>query len=472
MVENRFAYLSDFVDVITRRDAAAARDSAAASGAPADRAVDSTDDSTHDATQDATHDWTDDATARALARPPLERITAACAALMGRIGDASRVAVAQQALTAYDELDEVGRLAFFALLRDEYGVDDDAIHRAYAAWSAQPSPTLAADLFEVVEPRRQELLRRLNLAPGATLRLVHMRADLLQVLRTEPTLACVDQDFAHLLSSWFNRGFLIMRHVDWTTSAAVLEKIKAYETVHPMAGWADLRRRLDPHDRRLYAFFHPATGQEPLIFVEVALIRETPEAIATILDAPVPTEPVAADTAVFYSINNTLPGLKGVSFGNFLIKQVVADLRAELPELSTFVTLSPAPGFAVWLAESQHEGDADLHARLAGGDWAGDPEAQAQLRPRVEAAAARYFVRARSGSGLPVDPVARFHLGNGASAWRVNWPADRSAGALRRAHGLMINYRYEPAQIEAHHEAYVRDGTIAHGPQLAVALNH
>lgn len=470
MVENRFAYLSDFVDVITRRDAAAARDSAAASGAPADRAVDSTDDSTHDATQDATHDWTDDATARALARPPLERITAACAALMGRIGDASRVAVAQQALTAYDELDEVGRLAFFALLRDEYGVDDDAIHRAYAAWSAQPSPTLAADLFEVVEPRRQELLRRLNLAPGATLRLVHMRADLLQVLRTEPTLACVDQDFAHLLSSWFNRGFLIMRHVDWTTSAAVLEKIKAYETVHPMAGWADLRRRLDPHDRRLYAFFHPATGQEPLIFVEVALIRETPEAIATILDAPVPTEPVAADTAVFYSINNTLPGLKGVSFGNFLIKQVVAELAAELPTLTTFVTLSPAPGFANWLASNEDPRAAKLGEDLAKAAWISDPEEADRLRPEVEALAATYFTEAKGRSGAPRDPVARFHLGNGAAAWRVNWPADLSEGAIQRAHGLMINYLYEPGAIEAQHEAFVRDGTVATGEPLDAVL--
>ena len=297
-----------------------------------------------------------------------------------------------------------------------------------------------------------------------------MRADLLQAQRDDPTLAAVDQDFAHLFASWFNRGFLRMRHIDWSTPAATLEKIMGYETVHPMRDWDDLRRRLEPKDRRLDAFFHPATGDEPLIFVEIALTRSVPDSIAEILTAPVPEEPVDADTAVFYSINNTQAGLKGVSFGNFLIKQVVADLAAELPGLRTFVTLSPAPGFAAWLGASTDPGDAELSARLSAGDWVSDSAAIAELRPLVEGAAARYIVTARDDRGRPVDPTARFHLGNGASAWRVNWPADLSPTALRRSHGLMINYHYEPAAIEAQHEAFVRDGTVAHSDRLADAL--
>lgn len=405
----------------------------------------------------------------ALARPALERVTVASKVLMGRIGDASRVAVAEQALAAYAELEAADKKRFFELLRDGYGVDPTAIRAAYSAWDARPEAAEVAELFRVVEPARQTLLRRLNLAPGATRQLVRMREDLLSAIREDTSLAPIDADFSHLFTSWFNRGFLTLRRIDWSSPAAILEKIMGYESVHRMEGWEDLKRRLSANDRRLYAFFHPATGDEPLIFVEVALVRGIPEAIAPILNAPEEAQPVQADTAVFYSINNSLSGLKGVSFGNFLIKQVAAVLSAELPEIKTFVTLSPVPGFARWLAQQQDARAVALARMLQSGDWRNDAGEVSRLRPEVEAIAARYIVTARQGNG-PADPVARFHLGNGASAHRLNWPADFAAAAQKSAHGLMINYLYELGEIESRHEAFVRDGTVAQGAQLVQAL--
>ena len=407
----------------------------------------------------------------ALSRPAPERLIAACDVLMGRIGDAARVAVAEQALEAYAELNADEKAAFFAHLRDGFNAEPDAIRIAFAAYDSDPTAATLVPLFNAVEPPRQSLLRRLNTAPNATLKLVHMRADLLAAMRKDPSLAPLDADFEHLFASWFNRGFLRIERVDWSTPASVLEKIMGYETVHPMKGWEDLRRRLDPNDRRFYAFFHPATGNEPLIFVEVALMRDIPDEIAPILTAPRKDLAENATTAVFYSINNTLQGLKGVSFGNFLIKQVVAELAAELPALKTFVTLSPAPGFAAWLSGGDDPKAAELAAELDLGAWLTDKDEAARLKPQVEAMAARYFTEARTRSGAPRDPVARFHLGNGAAAWRVNWPGDRSDAAVSRAHGLMINYLYEPARIEAQHEAFVRDGTIATGAPLDAALS-
>lgn len=438
MERSRFAFIADWVDMIVHWDRGKGDADAAAE--------------------------------RALASPPEDRMRAACAVLMGRIGDASQVAVAGQALSAYEDLDAEGRLAFFRLLRDDYGVEAEAIETAYEAWREEPDATHAAELFRVTEPKRQTLLRRLNLAPEATAKLVKMRADLLGAIREDPSLRPVDADFSHLLTSWFNRGFLGMRRIDWNTPAAILEKIIRYESVHAMEGWADLRRRLSDKDRRLYAFFHPALPEEPLIFVEVALTRGVPDAIRSILTEPEPADPVEADTAVFYSINNSLKGLKGISFGNFLIKQVVASSAEEIPGLKTFVTLSPAPTFAAWLNAQKEPRCVELAAALRARTWLEDSDLVQSLRPEVEAVAARYFVTARDAKGRPPDPVARFHLGNGASAWRINWPGDLSERALERAHGLMINYLYEPAAIEAQHEAFVRDGVVAHGPLLADAL--
>jgi malonyl-CoA decarboxylase len=404
------------------------------------------------------------------AMPPGERLAESCAWLMRRSGEASRIVVAEAALDAYGALDAAGKARFFRALLEDYSADPAAIRAAYAAWDAAPSEAGLAQLFAAVEPRRQTLLRRLNLAPGGTLQLVRMRADLLAAMRGAPELAPLDADFAHLLASWFNRGFLVMRRIDWNTPASILEKIVAYEAVHEIRDWDDLRRRLDPADRRCYGFFHPAIGDEPLIFVEVALCSGIPDAIGPLLTASCGADTERADTAVFYSISNCQPGLKGVSFGNFLIKQVARDLAQDLPQLRTFVTLSPAPGFAAWLAAEKHPEAQALSAALSEGTWQSDAEARARLAPQVQAWAARYFVEAKTKAGAPVDPVARFHLGNGAAAHQINWPADLAQGAVRRAHGLMINYLYELEAIEARHEAFVADGTIACGPQVRRAL--
>src|ERR1700758_1148430 len=273
-----------------------------------------------------------------------------CEDLLSGRGEASGVALAQEILARYAELTTGPRIAFFESLARTFGHDRPAIERAIAAWRQSPSDETAATLNAASEPRRLELFRRLNLAPGGTAALVHMREQLLDAMDHRDDLGIVDNDFVHLFSSWFNRGFLVLRRIDWSTSAAILEKIIRYEAVHEISDWADLRRRIDPPDRRCYAFFHPALVDEPLIFVEVALTREIPGAIAPILsDKRDPVEPQRATTAVFYSITNCQRGLTGVTFGHFLIKQVVEEVSREVKRVGTFVTLSPAPNFASWL---------------------------------------------------------------------------------------------------------------------------
>ncbi len=283
----------------------------------------------------------------------------------------------------------------------------------------------------------------------------------------------VDADLQKLLTSWFNRGFLVLRRIDWQTPAAILEKIIAYEAVHEIKGWDDLRRRLDPADRRCFAFFHPSLVDEPLIFVEVALLNDIPGAIAPVLDARRPALGRPPTTAVFYSISNCQGGLRGISFGNFLLKQVVEELVREVPSLKTFVTLSPVPHFARWLDRTLagdsggliNDEDRRALKSLSDPRWAetasdGASEREA-LKQALLSAAAHYFLTARSNDNRPIDPVARFHLGNGARLERINWLGDVSEKGLREAHGLMVNYRYEPADIEKNHEAYAQDGTVA-----------
>src|SRR6266567_1146675 len=282
-------------------------------------------------------------------------------------------------------------------------------------------------------------------------------------------LAPVDADFVHLFSSWFNRGFLVLRRIDWSTPAIVLEKLIRYEAVHEIRDWADLRRRIDPPDRRCFAFFHPALVDEPLIFVEVALSERIPDAIAPILaDGREVLTPDRATTATFYSISNCQRGLTGVTFGSFLIKQVVEEISRELPRLSTFVTLSPVPGFAAWLArERATEHSAALNPEdraklvlLDRPDWWQEPEAAEELREAVLRAAAAYFLGARTPRGMPLDPVARFHLGNGARLEQIDWLADSSPKGLRQSHGLMVNYLYDLEEIEHYHEAYAESRTV------------
>ncbi|MFV0296666.1 MAG: malonyl-CoA decarboxylase domain-containing protein, partial [Hyphomicrobiaceae bacterium] len=286
-------------------------------------------------------------------------------------------------------------------------------------------------------------------------------------------------DMAHLLSSWFNRGFLVLRRIDWQTPAAILEKIIKYEAVHEIQGWDDLRRRLDPADRRCFAFFHPSLIDEPLIFVEVALTREIPGNIQDVLTARVTGagDNGTPTTAVFYSISNCQEGLRGISFGNFLIKQVVEELVREEPQLKTFVTLSPVPRFARWLDRARAEQNGPVTSAdrvtlqmLSDPGWIDDEEDAEALQAPLLALAAHYFLVARSPNGKPVDPVARFHLGNGARLERINWMGDVSEKGLREAHGLMVNYLYDLRHIEKNHEAYANEGEVAAARQVRSLL--
>ena len=392
-----------------------------------------------------------------------------CEELLSGRGEASGVALAQEILVRYGELTTGPRIAFFEALATTFGHDRSGIDRAVADWRAAPSDATAAGLHEASEPRRLELFRRLNLAPGGTAALVRMREQLLDAMDHRDELGVVDNDFIHLFSSWFNRGFLVLRRIDWSTSASVLEKIIRYEAVHEIRDWDDLRRRIDPPDRRCYAFFHPALVDEPLIFVEVALTREIPAAIAPILsDKREPVEPQRATTAVFYSITNCQRGLAGVTFGHFLIKQVVEEVSREVSRVASFVTLSPAPNFSEWLRRERgnagsaalDEDDREALAALDNADWWRSPDTAERIREPLIRAAAWYYLRARNGRGLPMDSVARFHLGNGARLERLDWLADTSERALKQSHGLMVNYLYDLDYIERNHEAYAQQRAV------------
>jgi malonyl-CoA decarboxylase len=392
-----------------------------------------------------------------------------CEDLLSGRGEASGVALAQEILARYAEMTTGPRIAFFESLARTFGHDQPRIDRAIGSWRQSPSDVTAFELHAASEPRRLELFRRLNLAPGGTAALVRMREQLLDAMDHRDDLAVVDNDFVHLFSSWFNRGFLVLRRIDWSTSASILEKIIRYEAVHEIRDWADLRRRIDPPDRRCYAFFHPALVDEPLIFVEVALTRAIPGAIAPILsDKRDPVEPKRANTAVFYSITNCQRGLTGVTFGHFLIKQVVEEVSRDIPSVGTFVTLSPAPNFADWLNRERakapspaiDEADREALAALDADGWWRSPEIAEAIREPFLRAAAWYYLRARNGRGLPVDAVARFHLGNGARLERLDWLADTSERALRQSYGLMVNYLYDLDYIERNHEAYAQHRAV------------
>jgi len=403
------------------------------------------------------------------ARGRSDGLAGLCEALLSGRGEASGVALANEILANYAALTTGPRIAFFEALANTFGHDPGRIDAAIAAWRQSPSSDTASELHRSTEPRRLELFRRLNLAPGGTAALVRMREQLLDALDHRDDLAVVDSDFVHLFSSWFNRGFLVLRRIDWSTPALILEKIIRYEGVHKIRDWDDLRRRIDPPDRRCYAFFHPALVDEPLIFVEVALTREIPAAIAPILsDKREAVVPERANTAVFYSITNCQRGLAGVTFGHFLIKQVVEEVSREIPRISTFVTLSPAPNFAEWLGRERgnaaspaldEEDRAALNA-LDRANWWRQPDLVETIRAPLLRAAAWYYVRARNGRGLPVDAVARFHLGNGARLERLDWPADISDRALAQSYGLMVNYLYDLDYIEENHEAYAQQRAV------------
>ncbi|MBF0267131.1 MAG: malonyl-CoA decarboxylase [Alphaproteobacteria bacterium] len=391
-----------------------------------------------------------------------------CETLLSSLGEASGMALAERIARQWDRLDEAGRLAFLLELVEHFGPEPSKIDPAVAAYLADPCQKNMLEIHKASEPRRQELLRRMNLAPGGIARLVAMRESLFRHLRTHPQLENLDQDFVHLFMSWFNRGFLVLERIDWNTPASILEKIIRYEAVHAINDWDDLRQRLEPADRRCFAFFHPRLPGDPLIFVEVALTAAIPASIGEVLsNQRSQIDPAQATTAVFYSISNCQEGLRGISFGNFLIKQVVEVLRQESPKLTSFATLSPVPGFAAWLENESlngrlNENDDAILAGFNENKWQDSPERQGEMRRILLPLAASYFMNARTKSGRIIDPVARFHLSNGARLERLNFMGDPSPKGLSQSYGLMVNYLYKLDDIEANHEAFAaRDEVVA-----------
>ncbi len=383
---------------------------------------------------------------------PAELLRQTSLAILAVRDEASGTRLARLLVRRWDEADDESRLAYLRFLTTELGPEPAALDAAIERYRKEPTPDATVALSEAVEAPRQELLRRLNTAPGGTATVVALRSALHRHHTELDGIGPTEHDIAHLLRSWFNLGFLRFERLTWDSPTSILEKLIDYEAVHEIQGWDDLRRRLQG-DRRCFALFHPALPGDPLIFVAVALT----EGLATsVQDLLAPGEgtapPPQADTAIFYSITNCQAGLRRISFGSFLLKQVIDQLAAELPQIHRFATLSPIPGLRTWLA-----GHTDL-AELA----VGEPSAAAlrRARPRLERAAADYLTSC-GPDGSPLDPVGRFHLRNGASVEQLNWMANTTPVGLDRSLGMMVNYLYEPDHLETNHEALVNAGQIA-----------
>ncbi len=419
-----------------------------------------------------------------------------CRQLLSERGEASQTALAQKIIVQYKALDSARQLEFFEMLAREFGPDQKAIQQAIEEYQRSATPAAAAALGDAAEPPRQELFRRINTASGATEILVAMRRDLLKNLTSHPQLVPVDTDLKHLFRSWFNRGFLRLERINWQTSALTLEKLIQYESVHEISGWSDLRRRLEA-DRRCFAFFQPALPAEPVIFVEVALTRGLARDLELLLDITAPVLPVKqADTAIFYSINNCLEGLRGVPFGNFLIKQVVDELSIELPAIRNYSTLSPLPRFsrALNFAAARDTASDTTNGRESGftrerlsrllSDFAPDLIRESGASDPVDALfellkdPAKHkkvltaplrrlsLVYLTQFRGKLLDPVAAFHFSNGARLESIDPFANLRPYGLLDSFGVMVNYRYIPEDLEENHELFVTSGEISVAPSL------
>ena len=372
-------------------------------------------------------------------------------AVLSATGQVSSLVYAGTLLDQVEAMDDEALQHLLTHIAVNHDVDASALADAAALYARKADAPGLTRLTKLAEPRWMELFRRLNATDGGTVRLVRLRQRVLKLTSTLPDAARIDSGLQSLLRMWFNPGFLILQPIDWSTPANILEKIIAYEAVHEISSWEDLRARLAPEDRRCFAFFHPSMPEEPLIFVEVALTDETPGQIAPILR--IDRETISGDsasTAVFYSISNCQSGLAGISFGNFLIKRVAQELKQEFPELKRFVTLSPVPGLMRWLRVREPE----LASTFLAGDDAFWNEEAVDSEREFKAAALRYFLESDREDRLPNDPVARFHLGNGASLEQLNFGADLSEKGISQAGGLMVNYLYDLAVVEANHEAF------------------
>jgi malonyl-CoA decarboxylase len=392
--------------------------------------------------------------------------------LLSARGEANAQSMAVKLIDHYEHLDKRSQIEFFHFLSSQFNPDPAMVLDAANKYNAERNEASLIHLCQTVEPPRQELLRRVNRAPAGTSIILKMRQTLLTYLKEHPAFAATDADMHHLLSSWFNPGFLELHQITWNSPAQLLEKIIEHESVHAIDGWDDLRRRLQP-DRRCFAFFHPQLPGEPLIFVEVALVPGIAKDIAGLINKQTPVgEPKSFKAAIFYSISNCQPGLKGVSLGNFLIKRVAQKLIEEMPSLKTFCTLSPIPGWSAWLdagaplpedklsavqRRKWHEAQKTLSVggmnwadRLKTG-WHPDRCADAEKIAILRLCALYLMHKTPEARG---DAVGKFHLSNGATLHQINWAADLSKKGLQQSGGLMVNYLYELDKVEEQHEAF------------------
>ena len=435
---------------------------------------------------------------------PVESLELLCQQLMESARDPASTAIAAEFTTSYHELTQSQRARFMSCLKSKFGVVPEAIHQAAEKYKNDPCFRNQQDLAKVVEAPRQKLFRCINTAPEGLKTLVQMRQDLLEFdLPIRLALRAVEEDLKHLLQSWFNRGFLKLKRIDWDSPASLLEKLIEYEAVHQISHWGDLRRRLQG-DRRCYAFFHPSLAEEPLVFVQVALTNQISGKISALIEpSSAPLDSKNADTAMFYSISSCQPGLRGISFGGLLIKQVVNELQADLPGITTFSTLSPVPGFCRWLgqqdlshlprhgelksllnqsvesnsdqAQSQQttvsddleDSGIDEKSETSAPEQLGsvDPQSLEPFRSELMGLLAYYLLAAKL-KGRPIDSVARFHLGNGAQLREVHWMANSSNNGLSKSFGMMVNYVYEIDQIRSNRKHFLQDKIIAAHPSI------
>ena len=400
----------------------------------------------------------------------LKKLIADCDELIKERGQSVSFGLAARAISRYSRLDSNFRTQFYEMLSTRYDPDVDSITNALEHHKSKRNAETLIELIRATEPPRQELLRRLNRVPSGTSIILRMREEILKNIKSAPALRAVDADFEHLLSSWFNPGFLELKRLDWMTPAHLLEKVIQHEAVHEIDGWGDLRRRLEP-DRRLYAYFHPALPNEPLIFVEVALVEEMPRSIPPLLDR---TKSPDIDKrhykiATFYSISNCQPGLKGIHLGNFLIKRVAEDLKAEFPTLKTFCTLSPIPSLSDYLMKGPRWLSGRYSAKQLTGLESDFKELGSELQAlsksntsltqanqdRLMRLCTAYLAQTSPDDAVRSDPVAKFHLNNGAILERVNFAADPSSKGLKQSFGMMVNYRYDLDKVEEHHEKFL-----------------
>ena len=353
-----------------------------------------------------------------------------------------------------EKLSDKDLLDFFKLIRDNYEISAKDLSVAIESYKTEQSSNNLINLLKLSEPKRREIFRRCNGISRGTIRLVNIRKRLLKLLKNNSELKAVDHDMVYLFKNWFNRGFLILRPINWETPAHILEKIIAYEAVHQINSWDELRARLAPKDRRCFAFFHPAMQDEPIIFVEVALMKGIPSKIEDVLrEKRDILDPEETSVAVFYSISNCQKGLAGISFGNFLIKQVANDLNLEFKNLKKFITLSPVPGLRKWIKNKFPKFDMKLEKCVT-------PEHFLKNHDLIMHHVGNYFMKSDRPDGLPNDPVARFHLGNGASLEQVNFLGDSSINGKVLSAGIMVNYLYDLDKVEKNHELLVSEKKI------------